>query len=350
MAQPTDIPVLDLSGPNRHVLLVRRPTGIPQTEDFALAESPVPEPGEGQFLVRNVFLSVDPAQRGWVSAEVNYSAPVALGTPMRALAVGVVVRSRDPEVAEGDCLYGWFDWQHYAVADKTRIVARARHALPLSAFAGPLGINGLTAYLALTTLGRPEPGETLLVSTAAGAVGGFVGQIGAMLGCKTIGMTGSDDKVRLCRERLGYAEAFNYKIAIGTPDGLSQELIRAMPEGIDVFFDNTGGPMLDTALRRMRVGGRVVQCGTVSVPQWTPPPMGLRNEREVLTRRLSWSGFVIFDHAPRFAKAMDQLAEWVGDGRLVYQEDVSVGLEHAPGAIAGLYAGENSGKRLIRVV
>jgi NADPH-dependent curcumin reductase CurA len=342
--QPTEMPAYSHRPANRRVLLARRPHGVPQATDFSLDEAAIPEPGPNQFLVRNIYLSVDPAQRGWASAEASYSQPVPLGTPMRALAVGVVMRSNDPAVAEGEFLYGWFGWQDYAAVESSRIVARARDAVPLSAHAGLLGINGLTAYLGLTELARPVQGDTLLVSTAAGSVGSFVGQIGKLQGCRTIGLTGDDAKVARCRERFGYDEAFNYRTA-----DLAQALADSAPGGLNVYFDNTGGGILDTALRRMAVGGRIVQCGTASNQVWTPPPTGPRNEREILTRRLVWSGFVVFDHVARFEEASRQLAKWYNQGLLAYDEDISDGIEHAPGAIAGLYAGKNQGKKLIYV-
>ncbi len=341
---PTDIPAYGLPPRNRRVLLVRRPAGVPQPEDFGIDEVAVPEPGPGEILVRNIYLSVDPAQRGWASAEANYSAPVALGGPMRALAVGVVVRSRAEGVKEGAFLYGWFGWQDYAVVAPTAIVQRAEAAIPLSAHAGLLGINGLTAYLALTELGRPVAGDTVLVSTAGGAVGSYVGQIARNLGCRAIGLTGDDAKVAACVERYGYAGAYNYRTA-----DWAAALADDAPKGLDVYFDNVGGPILDAALRRMAVGGRVVQCGTASIASWVPAPTGPRSEREVLTRRLVWSGFVVFDHVARFEAANAALVGWYGDGRLVYDEDIADGIEHAPGAIKALYAGENRGKKLVYV-
>ncbi len=344
MASPTDIPVFSRPGTNRRVILVRRPQGIPQPADFALDEVAIPEPGLGEFLVRSIYLSVDPAQRGWAAAEANYSAPVPLGGPMRALAVGVVVRSQAPDVAEGEFLYGWFDWQDYAVVTPAKIVQRAADAIPLSAYAGLLGINGLTAYLALTELGRPVAGDTVLVSTAGGAVGAFVGQIARNLGARTIGLTGDDDKVEACRTRYGYEAAYNYK----TTDW-NAELATSAPGGINVYFDNVGGRILDAALRRMAVGGRVVQCGTASVADWSTSPQGPRNEREILTRRLVWSGFVVFDHVARFEAANRALVSWYREGRLTYDEDVAHGIEHAPGAIKSLYDGENRGKKLIYI-
>lgn len=345
MTRPTDIPDHPPASVNRQVQLIRRPEAIPQADDFALAETPVPEPGDGQFRVRNIYLSADPAQRGWASAEANYSQPVPLGGVMRALAVGVVEASRCAEVQEGEYLYGWFGWQDYAVAGPEAIVVRARLPLPLAQFAGLTGINGLSAYLGLTRLGRPEAGDTLLVTTAAGAVGSLVGQIGKRLGCRTIGLTGDDAKVARCLSDYGYDAAFNYR-----ETDLATALTEAAPDGINVFFDNVGGEMLDTGLRHMAIGGRVVQCGTASIPVWTPAPIGPRNEREVLTRRLVWSGFLIFDYMDQLDEAAAELARWheAGDTRL--DLDIRHGIEQARGAIADLYAGRNTGKLLIRIV
>ncbi|MCK9914317.1 NADP-dependent oxidoreductase [Microbacteriaceae bacterium K1510] len=341
---PTEIPDYRLPPENRQVLLARRPSGIPQDADFGIASVPIAKPGPGNALVRNIYLSVDPAQRGWAAAEANYSTPVAIGSPMRALAVGVVIESETASLQAGDFLYGWFGWQDYAVIEPSQVVLRATHELPLTAFACLLGINGVTAYLALTELGKPRRGETLLVSTAAGSVGSFVGQIGRQFGCRTVGLTGQDTKAALCKERYGYDVAINYKSA-----GLSEALATAAPDGLNVYFDNTGGAILDTALRHMAVQGRIVQCGTAATESWSPPPTGLRNEREVLTRRLTWRGFVIFDHMAAYEAAADELARLYRSGSLVYDVDIDIGIEHAPGAIAALYAGENRGKKLIYI-
>ncbi|HKT84748.1 MAG TPA: NADP-dependent oxidoreductase [Novosphingobium sp.] len=343
MTQPS-LPPYALPAENSRVLLMRRPAGIPQPGDFELAREPVPLPGEGEFLVRNLYLSVDPAQRGWAADVANYSAPVPIGGVMRALAVGVVRASRCKGVAEGDILYGWFGWQHYCAAGADAILLKAQHDVPVTACLGLLGINGLTAFLALEEIGHPREGDTLVVSTAAGAVGGFVGQIGKLRGCRTVGLTGSAEKVARCLESYRYDVAINYK-----DTDWEEQLLRALPEGANVYFDNAGGPILDGVLRRMAVGGRIVQCGTASIASWDPVPQGPRNEREILTRRLQWGGFVIFDHRGRFPQAAAQLAQWHKDGAIRYDEDISTGLESAPGAIASLYAGANRGKRIIDV-
>jgi hypothetical protein len=337
------VPRYSNPGTNRRVVLSSRPDGIPQRSNFTLEETDVPSPGDRQFVVRNIYLSVDPAQRGWASAEANYSAPVELGATMRALAVGVVTASRHDDFLPGQFLYGWFGWQDYCCTGPDAVIRRVDTTeAPLSAGAGLLGINGLTACLGLTRLGRPQPGETVLVSTAAGGVGSLVGQIARLKGCRTIGFTGSDEKVHRCRTRFGYDDAFNYRKA-----DLEEALRSAAPRGIHVFFDNTGGVILDAALRHMAVGGRVVQCGTASIARWQPAPSGPRNEREVLTRRLQWSGFVVFDHKAEFEEAAALLADWHAEGKLVADEDISTGIETAPDALSELYAGQNRGRKLI---
>jgi len=339
---PCDIPAYSLPGVNHQVLLARRPNGIPVAADFTMVETSVPAPGEGEILVRNIYLSVDPAQRGWASAEANYSAPVPLGTPMRALGVGVVLKSHHPDYEPGEFLYGWLGWQDYAVIGEKQIVHRAKEDIPLAGFLALIGIAGTTAYFGLTELGRPKPGDVLLVSTAAGSVGSLVGQLGKSLGCRTIGLTGSDEKAERCRTRFGYDVAINYRAG-----NLAEKLAEAAPEGINIFFDNVGGAILDTALRHLKVGARVVQCGTASIGAWNPPPMGPRNEREILTRRLIWSGLIVFDYIDRYGEAAAELSRLYKAGKLSYELDVAGGLAAAPGAIAALYAGDNHGKMII---
>jgi NADPH-dependent curcumin reductase len=331
---------------NRQVRLISRPRGIPQAEHFSLVAGPAPSPGYGEILVRNRFLSVDPAQRGWANDEGNYSAPVPLDTPMRALAVGEIVESNVADLRAGEFVYGWFGWQTYCVATADAVLRRVDHsALPLSANLSLLGINGLTAYLAFHALGQPKPGEHVLVSTAAGSVGSFVGQLARIAGCRAVGLTGSTEKATLAQARYGYQAMINYRDSAG----LLAAMRNACPQGNDIFFDNTGGPIADAALRTMRLHGRIVQCGTAANASWTPLPTGPRPEREILTRRLRWSGFIIFDHVPEFEAAAARLTELALDGKIVHDEQVLPGLDHAPGAIAQLYRGDNHGKLIIEV-
>lgn len=331
---------------NRQVRLVSRPQGIPQPEHFSVMTEPVAAPGEGEILVENRYLSVDPAQRGWANDEGNYSAPVPLNTPMRALAVGEVLESRAAECRPGDFVYGWFGWQRYCIAKPDAVMRRVvPSALPLSANLSVLGMNGLTAYLAFHGLGDPKPGEHVLVSTAAGSVGSFVGQLARIAGCRAVGLTGSAEKVAKAKGRYGYQDMINYREA----SDLGAAIRAACPDGNDIFFDNTGGAIADAAIRTMRLRGRVIQCGTAANASWTPVPTGPRPEREILTRRLRWSGFIIFDHVAEFETAAARLAELALAGKIIYDEEILPGLDHAPGAIAQLYRGENQGKLIIAV-
>jgi NADPH-dependent curcumin reductase CurA len=330
---------------NRQVRLKSRPSGIPQAEHFEIVETPVPELSDRQFLVRNEFLSVEPAMRGWVSAVANYATPVGIGETMRSFAAGTVIASRHPGYAEGDRVMGMLGWQHYAISDGGNITRRVMEAdLPLSLSLGVLGLNGVTAYFALLELGLPRPGDTVVVSTAAGSVGSAVGQIAKLMGCRTVGITGGATKVKLCRDEFGYDEAIDYKAG-----DVASALKAACPRGIDVYFDNTAGAISDAVLAQLAVGARIVICGTASVASWDPPPQGPRVERHMLVKRARMSGFLVFDYAHRYEEAVTRLAAWVREGSLRYREDILDGLKHAPGAIAELYRGENLGKRLIRL-
>jgi NADPH-dependent curcumin reductase CurA len=264
---------------------------------------------------------------------------------MRSLAVGVVEASQHPDVAIGEHLYGWFGWQDYCVATEQQILRRVDPSqAPLTAAVGVLGITGLTAYLALTRIGAPQTDETVIVSTAAGAVGSIVGQVARRMGCYVVGLTGSDDKTSLCKREFGYHEAINYK------SGFNLATLRAQcPRGVDVFFDNTSGAIADTVIQAMNLRGRIIQCGTAAVPVWDPPPTGPRRDREILVKRLRHEGFIIFDHVNDFPAVATTLVTWINEGSLKYREDVEQGLDRAPAALAGLYQGANQGKKIVQL-
>jgi NADPH-dependent curcumin reductase CurA len=330
---------------NRQVLLKSRPVGIPQAENFSIVAADVPALSDRQFLVRNAYLSVEPAMRGWVSAVANYSEPVPVGGVMRSFAAGTVVASRHPGYAEGDRVMGMLGWQHFAICDGSEITRKVTETdLPLSLSLGVLGLNGITAYFGLIDLGQPRPGDTVVVSTAAGAVGSAVGQIAKLIGCRTVGIAGGPVKTALCREAFGYDAAIDYKSG-----DLDAALADACPNGIDVYFDNTAGAISDAVLKRLAVGARIVVCGTASVAAWDPPPMGPRIERHILVKRARMSGLLVLDFKHRYEDAVARLASWVRAGTLRYREEILDGIEHCPGAIAALYRGENLGKRLIRL-
>ena len=329
---------------NRQVRLKSRPNGIPQAEHFEIVEAAAPDIADGQFLVRNEYLSVEPAMRGWVSAVANYSTPVGIGEVMRAFSAGTVVASRHAQYAEGDRVMGMLGWQDYVLSDGSNITRKVKETdLPLSLSLGVLGLNGVTAYFGLFDLGCPRPGDTVVVSTAAGAVGSAVGQLAKLSGCRTVAITGGPVKTALCRDAFGYDAAIDYKSA-----NIAEALAQACPNGVDVYFDNTAGAISDAVLTRLATGARVVICGTASVASWDPPPMGPRVERNILVKRARMSGLLVFDYQHRYEEAIARLAAWVREGRLHYREDIVVGIEHCPRAIAELYRGENLGKRLIQ--
>lgn len=327
---------------SRRVVLSSRPSGIAQADNFRIEEVELGPLEEGEVLVRNAYLSVEPAMRGWIADPGNYAAPVGIGETMRSLASGYVVASRSPAFREGDAVAGWLGWQEHAVV--TAEVIERIEAADLRLALGLLGINGLTAYLALTRVGAPRPGETVLVSSAAGAVGSAVGQIAGLLGCRTVGLTGGADKADLCRAEYGYTAAINYR-----EDGLDEAIANACADGVHVYFDNTAGAISDAVMPHLAIGARVVVCGTAALDRWNPWPSGPRVERHLLVKRARMEGFVIFDHTDSFADARQQLRVWLLEGKLRYREDVLEGLDACPDALAGLYRGDNRGKRLIRL-
>ena len=329
---------------NRQVLLKSRPDGIPQAENFEIAETPVPEIQEGWVLVRNIYLSVEPAMRGWVSAAANYSEPVPIGGVMRAFATGRVERSGHPDFVPGEFVTGMFGWQDYALVEAQAIQRKVDPSLPVSTSLGILGLNGLTAYFALLEVGQPKSGDTVVVSSAAGAVGSCVGQIAKIKGCRTIGITSSVDKAKICRDEFGYDAVINYN-----SDDVGRSINQLCPDGVDVYYDNTAGSISDAVLQHISVGARIVICGTASVPSWDPPPLAPRIERIILVRRARMQGFLVFDYADRYDEALPILIDWIKSGKLRYREEITDGIESAPGAIASLYRSENMGKRLIRI-
>ncbi len=335
----------NLPNTNTRVLLKSRPTGIPQAEHFEIAEADMPALESGHFIVKNEFLSVEPAMRGWVNAAANYSDPVAIGGVMRSFAAGTVVASRHAGYAEGDKVMGMLGWQQYALSDGTGIRRKVlEHDLPLSLSLGVLGINGVTAYFALTEIGAPRPGDTVVVSTAAGSVGSAAGQIAKLAGCRTVGITGGAAKLKMCLEDFGYDAAVDYKSA-----DFQQALAVACPQGVDVYYDNTSGSISDAVVARINKNARIIICGTASVARWDPWPSGPRMERHLLNKSARMQGFLVWDYEHRYEEAVAKLAAWVREGKLTYREEIVDGMAAAPDAIASLYRGENLGKRLIRL-
>eukprot|EP00002_Diphylleia_rotans_P001760 TRINITY_DN1099_c0_g1_i1.p1 TRINITY_DN1099_c0_g1~~TRINITY_DN1099_c0_g1_i1.p1 ORF type:complete len:347 (+),score=92.89 TRINITY_DN1099_c0_g1_i1:63-1103(+) len=330
---------------NTRVLLKSRPVGEVTEANFEIQRVPIPTLVDGQILVQNHFMSIDPAMRGWMNDQKSYIEPVRLGDVMRASSVGQVVDSLNPKFAKGDLVLGMLGWQDYAVTDGKglqKIVQIPGH--PLSVYLGAIGGTGLSAYFGLLKVGQPKAGETVLVSAAAGAVGSAVGQIAKVLGCRVVGLAGSQDKCDWLVKELGFDAVINYK----TTKNLNADIGKACPNGIDVYFDNVGGVILDTALRRINKGARIVVCGAISQYNADKPVPGPSNYLSLLVNRARMEGFVVFDYKSEFVSATRQLAQWLVENKLKYTEHVVDGVENAPKALRMLFDGSNNGKLLVR--
>jgi NADPH-dependent curcumin reductase CurA len=328
---------------SRRVTLAARPEGMPQASDFAVEDVDVPEPGPGEVLVRTLYVSVDPYQRGRMSQRRSYARSLEVGEVMTAQAVGEVVESRDPRFAPGDIVVGQLGWQEHAVERAGSLRKFDPQVAPLTAALHVLGTTGLTAWFGLFDVGKPLPGDTVVVSGAAGAVGQIAGQLARIAGCRTVGIAGGAEKRADLRELYGYDVAIDYKA-----DDVRAALKQACPDGVDVYFDNVGGAISAAVFPRLNVGARIVICGQISQynaerPEPTFHP-GL-----LITFRATMQGFLISDYAPRFSEALPRLARWLADGKLRYREDVTEGLENAPRAFISMLNGGNRGKALVKV-
>jgi NADPH-dependent curcumin reductase CurA len=331
---------------NRQVVLARHVSGAPQEDDFAIRTIETPPPATGEVLVRNHFVSVDPGMRGRLSGEASYTVPVALGGVVGSASVGRVLASRHDEFAEGDWVAGAFGWQELGLGDGRGLRRFEPGSIPPSAQIGVLGVPGLTAYFGLLDICAPKPGETVLVSTAAGAVGSAVGQIARIHGARAVGVAGGEAKRRWLIEDLGFDAAID---RLAEPD-LHAAMARACPAGVDVLFDNVGTAFVDTVIPLINRHGRIVVCGQTADYNLGPDERpGLKNTRAFITARLKMQGLVVFDYQADFPAAREQLTAWIGEGRLRYREEVIDGIEALPGAFVGLFRGENFGRRLVRL-
>jgi NADPH-dependent curcumin reductase CurA len=330
---------------NRQILLAARPEGLPKTSDFRLVETPIPQPGEGQFLVETHYLSVDPYMRGRISEAKSYAEPVEVGQVMVGGTVGRILESKHPVYRPGDVVVGYWGWQEYAVSDGQGVQRFDTSLAPMSTALGVLGMPGMTAYFGLLEIGKPKAGETVFVSGAAGAVGSLVGQIAKIKGCRVVGSAGSQQKVDDLTGELGFDAAFNYKEV----KDFAAKLQEVCPQGIDVYFDNVGGPLTDAVFTQINVAARIVVCGQIDQYNATRPPRGPRVLWHLIVKRARAEGFLVFDFARRFPEGQQQMAQWIKQGRVKYRETIVDGLEHAPEAFIGLFHGENVGKQLVRV-
>ncbi|MER7774330.1 NADP-dependent oxidoreductase [Streptomyces sp. NPDC096191] len=339
----TDSP--SLPAVNREWHLVTRPVGWPKPEDFALVETEVPTPGEGQVLVRNLYVSVDPYMRGRMSAAKSYAAPYELGKAMQGGAVGEVVASNAEGFAVGDHVLHFLGWREYAAVNAKSAVKVDPDAAPLSTYLGVLGMTGLTAYAGLLRTAAFKEGDTVFVSGAAGAVGSQVGQLAKLKGAaRVIGSAGSDEKVRLLVDDYGFDAAFNYKDA-----PVSEQLRAAAPDGIDVYFDNVGGDHLEAAIGSLNLNGRIAICGAISVYNNTEPAPGPKNLARLIQTRGRIEGFLVGDHYDLQPKFVEEVGPWVASGALKYRETVVEGIENNLEAFLGVLRGDNTGKMIVKV-
>ena len=328
---------------NRQVLLKRRPNGMPVADDFAIVDSPLPEPGEGQVLLRGIYLSLDPYMRGRISGVRSYARPVEIGEVIEGRVVGQVMRSRHPQFREGDYASGGSGWQTHSTVDGAALTKLDPAAAPISTALGILGMPGLTAYVGLKTIGRPTAGETVVISAASGAVGAIAGQLAKRDGAHVVGIAGSADKSRYVTDDLGFDACVDHRSR-----DLGSELDAACPNGVDVYFENVGGAVQAAVFPRLNDFGRIVMCGMISEYNDATPRPG-PNLGAVVRKRLKIQGFIVSDHADMRPDYLAMAAPLVRAGQLKYREDIVDGIDNAPAAFIGLLQGRNFGKLLIRL-
>ena len=330
---------------NRQWLLERRPKGLVSAEDFRWVETEAPRPADGEALVRNLYLSVDPTQRGWIAGD-TYLPAVKIGEVVRSFAVGEVVESKNPKLQQGQLVQGLFGWQDYAIAKPGSPSAPSPvpQGVPIETAMSALGLTGLTAYFGLLEVGKPKPGETVVVSGAAGATGSAVGQIAKIQGCRAIGIAGGPAKCRYITDELGFDAAIDYK-----SEDVEARLRELCPKGVDLYFDNVGGEILDANLANLAMRGRVVLCGAIARYSDTHQAAGPKNYLRLLIQRGRMEGFIILDYLPRAAEAALTLGRWLREGKLKDRVDVVHGLENAPAALQRLFKGANQGKQLLKI-
>ena len=330
---------------NTQVRLAKRPTGLPGDDVWEITTEPVGEPGEGEFVLQTLYVSLDPAMRGWMNEGRSYIPPVGIGEVMRAGVIGRVVASRHEGFPEGSVVSATTGVQEYARSDGKGVRQVDPDRAPLPTYLGTLGMTGLTAYFGLLEIGQPQPGQTVVVSGAAGATGSVAGQIAKLKGCRVVGIAGGDQKCRTVVEEFGFDACLDYQAG-----DLAAGLRREAPERIHVYFDNVGGEVLDAVLPRLALHGRVVLCGAISQYNATGGMSGPKNYMSLLVNRARMEGFVVFDFADRYGAALREMSGWLADGKLVSKETVvSGGVREFPAALRRLFAGDNTGKLVLQV-
>ncbi len=328
---------------NHQFRLAARPLGLPVPSDWNLTEQPLPDPREGELLVKIIYISIDPAMRGWMNEGRSYVPAVAIGDVMRAIAAGRVIASKHPGFADGDYVTGRFGVQEYAVANGDSVMKVDMSSAPLAAHLGVLGMSGMTAYFGLFEIGKPVSGEMVVVSSAAGAVGSVVGQLAKLKGCPVVGIAGGAEKCRYITQDLGFDAAIDYK-----NEDVRKSLVRCCPKGIDIYFDNVGGGTLDAVLAQIVLHARIVLCGAISQYNNTTAVKGPSNYLSLLINRASMTGMIVFDYADRFPEAVHQMSTCLAAGKLKHREHILEGFEKFPEALLMLFKGENTGKLLLK--
>ncbi|WP_449431694.1 NADP-dependent oxidoreductase [Pseudomonas putida] len=329
---------------NRRFLLAKRPVGTVRRDNFSFDQVPAEEPGDGQVLVRNLYLSLDPAMRGWMNEGKSYIQPVALGQVMRALGVGEVISSRHPDYTAGDHVTGVLGVQDYFTGEPQGLHKIDPTLAPLPRYLSALGMTGMTAYFALLEVGQPKAGDTVVISGAAGAVGSIVGQIAKLKGCRVVGIAGGAQKCQYLKDELGFDGVIDYKA-----EDVLAGLKRECPKGVDVYFDNVGGEILDAVLTRINFRARIVICGAISQYNNKEAVKGPANYLSLLVNRARMEGFVVFDHSKEYGKAAREIAGWLASGEVKSKEDVVEGLETFPETLLKLFKGENFGKLVLKI-
>ena len=330
---------------NKTIILEKRPVGKPQLSDFKFIDTELPQIGVNEVLLKTSFVSVDPYLRGRMSDAKSYSAPFQLQKPISSGIIAEVLESNNGAYAKGDYVTGLLEWKEFQKSDGKGLLKVDPTKAPLSAYLGVLGMTGLTAYLGLTEIGKPKKGETLVVSGAAGAVGSVVGQIGKLLGCRVVGIAGTDEKVEMLKAKYGFDAAINYT----TTSNMKKAIATACPNGVDVYFDNVGGEISDGVLANINQMARIIICGSISVYNETSIPMGPRVETTLVKNSALMQGFIVSNYAAKFPEAIIQLSDWVQAGKLTYSETIIEGFDQIPQAFIGLFEGQNNGKMIVKI-
>ena len=330
---------------NKVILLNKRPVGKPTLSDFKFIEEEMPVIKDGEILLKTLFVSVDPYLRGRMSEAKSYVPPFQLNQPIQSALVSEVLETKNNHFQKGDFVTGGLDWKQYQASTGVGLAKVDAKVASLSAYLGVLGMTGLTAYLGLNNIGKPKAGETIVVSGAAGAVGSIVGQIGKILGCKVIGIAGTDEKVALLKSKFGFDEAINYKTTID----IYAAIKKAAPDGVDIYFDNVGGEISDAVLANINKFGRVVICGAISQYNDTEISFGPRVQPTILKKSALMQGFIISNYADQFLVAIQKLAGWLQEGKITHTETIVEGFDQIPQAFIDLFEGKNEGKMVVKI-